>query len=54
MNKHYTGEIVEEDDELLMTLPLDMLNQMGWDESTLLEWLTEEGDVFLREVKGEK
>jgi len=48
---HYIGEVVEDDDgELCVELPVEMLQQMGWDEGTLLEWLTdEENNVILKE-----
>lgn len=48
---HYIGEVVEDDDgELCVELPVEMLRQMGWDEGTLLEWLTdEENNVTIRE-----
>lgn len=51
---HYVGEVVEDEDgELAIQLPVEMLNQMGWDEGTLLEWLVEEeGKSYtLKEVK---
>jgi len=48
---HYIGEVVEDEDgELCVELPVEMLQQMGWDEGTLLEWLTdEENNVTIRE-----
>lgn len=48
---HYIGEVVEDDNgELCVELPVEMLQQMGWDEGTLLEWLTdEENNVILKE-----
>ena len=48
---HYIGQVVEDDDgELCVELPVEMLRQMGWDEGTLLEWLTgEENNVTIRE-----
>ena len=50
---YYIGEVVEQDDgELAIQIPIDMLNQMGWDEQTLLEWLIDEEDkVYLKEVE---
>lgn len=51
---HYIGEVVEDEEgELVIELPLDMLNQMGWDEHTLLEWLIEEDKVILKEKEVE-
>lgn len=51
---HYVGEVVEDEDgELAIQLPIDMLNQMGWDEGTLLEWIVEEEgkSYILKEIK---
>ena len=47
----YLGEVVEQEDgELAVQLPINMLNQMGWDERTLLEWMIDEEDnVYLKE-----
>lgn len=48
----YIGEVVEDEDgELSIELPVQMLNQMGWDEHTLLEWIIEEENVYLKEKK---
>ena len=48
---HYIGEVIEDDDgNLCVELPINMLGQMGWDEQSLLEWLIEEdGSVILKE-----
>lgn len=53
---HYLGKVVEDDDgELCVELPVEMLSQMGWDEGTLLEWLTEEENcVILKEKECQK
>ena len=51
---HYVGEVVEDEDgELAIQLPINMLNQMGWDEGTLLEWIVEEEgkSYMLKEIK---
>ena len=47
---HYIGEVVEDmDGNLCVELPVDMLWQMGWDENSLLEWIIEEDEVYIRE-----
>ena len=49
---YYIAEVVEtEDGELALQFTVDMLNQMGWDEQTLLEWIIEEEEVYIREAK---
>lgn len=48
---YYIAEVVEGDDgELMLQFTADMLKQMGWDEQTLLEWIIEEEDVYIREA----
>ena len=49
---HYIGEVIEaEDGELAIELPIEMLESLGWDEHTLLEWMIEEEKVILKEVE---
>lgn len=51
MNKYeYTGNVVEEDGEMFVTFPIELLNQMGWDEGTLVEWLIQDDRVVIKEV----
>ena len=47
----YVGQVIEnENGELLLEFPVELLNQMGWHEDTILEWLTDEEDsVILKE-----
>lgn len=46
----YIGNVVEDEDgELLLEFPVALLNQMGWDEGTLLEWIIEEENIVLKE-----
>ena len=47
----YIGNVVEdaETGELLLEFPIELLNQMGWDEGTMLEWMIEEENVVLKE-----
>ena len=47
-----TAKVVEDDDgELLLEFDVETLNQMGWDEETMLEWIIDEEEVTLREAK---
>ena len=46
MNEKY-NETVE--GELILPLPVELLSQMGWDETTTLEWEIMEGKVYLKE-----
>lgn len=52
MSGKYIGNVVEDENgELLLEFPVEMLNQMGWDEGTLLEWMIEEEQVYLKEAE---
>lgn len=44
-------ETVEENQEgeLILPIPVELLSQMGWDESTILEWVVTEDKVYLKE-----
>ena len=58
MDYKYDEMVVEleedENGELLLPLPLELINQMGWDEETILDWeLMENGTIVLKEVKEE-
>tara|TARA_Y100000385_G_C12682729_1_gene462844 strand:+ start:242 stop:445 length:204 start_codon:yes stop_codon:yes gene_type:complete len=47
-----TAKVVEDDDgEMLLEFDVETLNQMGWDEETMLEWIIDEEEVTLREAK---
>jgi hypothetical protein len=45
-------EIVDEDEEgnLVLPLPVELLSQMGWDETTILEWVIMDNEVYLKEA----
>lgn len=50
MNNFTVETIEEENGELVLPLPVELLSQMGWTEETILEWsLDENGGVFIRE-----
>ncbi len=47
-----TAKVVEDDDgEMLLEFDVETLNQMGWDEDTMLEWIIDEEEIMLREAK---
>lgn len=56
MSEKYIGNVVEDENgELLLELPVEMLNQMGWDEGTLLEWMIdEEENIILKEAEDDR
>ena len=51
--KSFVVEVEEDENgELLLPLPLELISQMGWDEETILDWeLMDNGTVVLKEVK---
>ena len=53
MKDKYTIEVQEnQDGELFIEFPAELLNQMGWHEDTLIEWLVgDDGSVTIKEVK---
>jgi len=46
---YYIAEVIEDDGELVLELPIQVIDQMGWDEHTLLQWVIEEENVYLTE-----
>lgn len=56
MNGKYIGHVVEDEEtgEMLLELPTELLGSMGWDEGTLLEWLIEEENVYLKEKSNDR
>ena len=52
MDNKYTIEVQEDKNgELFIELPIDLLNQMGWAEDTIIEWLVDDDKVTIREYK---
>jgi hypothetical protein len=53
MKDKYTIEVQEDTDgQLFIEFPAELLNQMGWHEDTLIEWLVgDNGSVSIKEVK---
>ena len=50
---NYIGNVVQDDDgELCLEFPVELLKQMGWDEGTMLEWMIDEEEkVILKEAE---
>ena len=47
---YYIAEVIEDEDgELVLELPIQVIDQMGWDKHTLLQWIVEEESVYLTE-----
>lgn len=41
---------MNEESELILPIPIELLYQMGWDETTTLEWVIMEDKVYLKEA----
>lgn len=41
---------MNEEGELILPIPVELLSQMGWDENTTLEWVIMEDKVYLKEA----
>lgn len=51
MTDKFLSEVVEnENGELLIEIPTELLNQMGWDGDSTLDWNVENDSVFLKEA----
>jgi hypothetical protein len=51
MNETYIEPVEENvEGDLVLPIPVELLSQMGWDETTTLEWEIMEGKVYLREA----
>jgi hypothetical protein len=37
--------------DAIVQFPVELLNQMGWTEDTLIEWIINDDVVIIREVK---
>jgi bifunctional DNA-binding transcriptional regulator/antitoxin component of YhaV-PrlF toxin-antitoxin module len=51
MEKKYTAEVVKVGDEHIMTLPMELLQEMGWKINDTLLWTVEpDGKITLSKV----
>ncbi len=47
----YTVTLEEENDELMMPIPDELLLELGWGEGDLLEWILEDDHIKLVKVE---
>jgi hypothetical protein len=45
----YKSEVKEKNGEFYVELPVELINQMGWTEETILEWECSNNSAFLKE-----
>lgn len=51
MKKKYTAEVVKVGDEHIMTLPMELLQEMGWEIGDTLLWTIDpDGKIALSKV----
>jgi hypothetical protein len=51
LNTTYTVTLEEENDDLLLPIPEEMMVQLGWNEGDLLEWILEDDHIKLVKVE---
>jgi len=51
LNTTYTVTLEEENDDLLLPIPEEMMVQLGWDDGDLLEWILEDDHIKLVKVE---
>jgi len=51
LNTTYTVTLEEEGDDLMMPIPEDLLDYLGWEDGDLLEWIIEDDDIKLVKVE---
>jgi hypothetical protein len=49
-NTTYTVTLEEENDELLLPIPEELMSKLGWNENDELEWVIEEDHIKLTKV----
>jgi len=52
LNTTYTVTLEEENDDIMMPIPEDLLDYLGWEDGDLLEWIIE--DDYIKLVKVEE
>jgi len=50
-NTTYTVMLEEENDDLLLPIPEEIMVQLGWDEGDLLEWIVENDYIKLVRIE---
>jgi hypothetical protein len=52
-NINYTVSLEEEGDDIMMPIPEDLLDYLGWEDGDLLEWILEDDHIKLVKVEEE-
>jgi bifunctional DNA-binding transcriptional regulator/antitoxin component of YhaV-PrlF toxin-antitoxin module len=48
----YTVTLDEDDNgDLMLPIPNDIMDELGWDDGDLLEWIVEDDQILLRKVE---
>lgn len=47
LSQHYTSTLLEENGELILPLPQQLLDDLGWNENDELEWSLEENNQIV-------
>ncbi len=53
-NTDYTVTLDEDGDELMLPIPDDIMDELGWGDDDLLEWIVEDDHIVLRKVEDDE
>jgi len=51
-NTNYTVTLEQENDDLVLPIPEELLIQLDWKENDVLEWIIEDDHIILRKFDG--
>lgn len=51
MNANYVTTVLEEGDDLVITFPDSLMEDMGWKSGDVLEWSIKDGQAFITKAK---
>jgi len=51
-NTNYTVTLEEQGDDLVLPIPDALMDELGWEDNTMIEWSIEDDHIVLRKVDG--
>jgi len=51
-NTNYTVTLEEQGDDLVLPIPDALMDQLGWEDNTMIEWSIEDDHIIVRKVDG--
>lgn len=49
---NYTVTLEEQGDDLVLPIPDALMDELGWEDNTMIEWSIEDDHIVLRKVDG--